>query len=189
MFANSHAGFTLSGPTNRCLPTHRPTAVPTPADRAQRSGWRHRPALPMWEEDPSPLLPWAEPSGAHVTGPPPACSAMLFLPSLSARRRRSWASALAAAPIRGQVAAVWRAQRVSVLRFGGRAMGLMSGCGGSLCGEICDPTAGSLRVQGVSPFPFHPFGYGRALVSPGRKAAGCARLRWVRARLGAGRVA
>ena len=48
---------------------------------------------------------------------------------------------------------------------------------GSLCGEICDPTAGSLRVQGVSPFPFHPFGYGRALVSPGRKAAGCARLR------------
>lgn len=51
------------------------------------------------------------------------------------------------------------------------------------------PYPGSLGVQGVSPFPFHPFGYGRALVSPGRKAAGCARLRWVRARLGAGRVA
>lgn len=148
MFANSHAGFTLSGPTNRCLPTHRPTAVPTPADRAQRSGWRHRPALPMWEEDPSPLLPGAEPSGAHVTGPPPACSAMLFLPSLSARRRRSWASALAAAPIRGQVAAVWRVQRDSVLRGRGRAMGLMLGCGGSLCGGICDPTPAALGCRG-----------------------------------------
>lgn len=138
---------------------------------------------------PSPLLPGAEPSGAHVTCPPPAsppcCFSLPSAPGGGAAGPRRWRRFLFA----GRLAAVWRARRDSVYLRGRR-----DGAGVRVRGLAVrrDPRSchGSLGVQGVSPLPFHPSAYGRALVSPWRGgAAGCARRRWVRARLGAGRVA
>lgn len=143
---------------------------------------------------PSPLLPGAEPSGAHVTCPPPASPPCCFsLPSApgggAAGPRRSWASALAAVSIRGQVSG--RLAGAEGLRVSeGEARRGWCSCAGARCAEGSAILPRRSWGAGGLAVAFPPVRL-RPCASEPRAGgvAGCARRRWVRARLGAGRVA